>query len=382
MSLALAVGCTGTGSEGDDTTVRDGGPSRSVVALAAGEQHSLLVTAAGEVYAAGNNSDGQLGFPETTGALEAYTVVPDLVGAQDVEAGSATSFVKFDDGRFEAFGFAGNGRLGIGTVATPRQYGAAAMQGPALSVVRSGGGHSLGIDASGAAFGWGFNTSGELGIGSTMDQAVPTAVMVLSNVASFDAAAGGGHSAAVTDDGTVYTWGGNQSGQLGDAMVTPNVLTPSVLASVDAATAVAVGGTHTLVLKDDGTVWAWGTNGQGQLGRGMTSQVETPAAVPGLSNVMAIDAGRDFSIALASDGTVWTWGNNAQGQLGLGTSAGANQLSPTQVPGLSDVTRIVAGTAFALALKSDGTVWGWGLTDIAQFGNGIYDFQSDPIRVF
>ncbi|HEY0096920.1 MAG TPA: hypothetical protein VGB96_21510, partial [Archangium sp.] len=121
---------------------------------------------------------------------------------------------------------------------------------------------------------------------------------------------------------------------------------------------VATGYFHSLKLNLDGTVWAWGYNASGQLGNGTTTQSTTPVRVLGLGNVQSIAAGDHHSLALKKDGTVWTWGNNSHGQLGDGTTT--NRTTPVQVAGLSGVMNVTAGWFSSLALKQDGTVWAWG----------------------
>ena len=116
-----------------------------------------------------------------------------------------------------------------------------------------------------------------------------------------------------------------------------------------------------VAVKDDGSVWAWGDNGSGQLGDGTLANHSQPTSVPGLGNVTKVSAGGSYTpytLALKSDGSVLAWGDNSLGQLGDGTST--RRLSPVQVSGLDNVTSISAGGAYALALKSDGNAWGWG----------------------
>src|SRR6266481_9388501 len=128
--------------------------------------------------------------------------------------------------------------------------------------------------------------------------------------------------------------------------------------------------------RGQGTVWAWGLNGSGQLGNGTFTNSNTPAQVSGLSGVTAIAGGAEHSLALKSDGTVWAWGNNALGQLGNGTFTDSN--TPVQVLGpgglgyLTGVMAIAAGALDTLALKSDGTVWAWGYNADGELGNGTY----------
>jgi Regulator of chromosome condensation (RCC1) repeat/Carboxypeptidase regulatory-like domain len=134
----------------------------------------------------------------------------------------------------------------------------------------------------------------------------------------------------------------------------------------------------TVFLKGDGTVWAWGSNSNGQLGNGTTTDSSTPVQVSGLSGVTAVAAGSAHAIALKGDGTVWAWGSNSNGQLGNGTTTDSS--TPVQVSGLSGVTAVAAGSAYTIALKGDGTVWAWGSNSNGQLGNGTTDSLS-PVPV-
>ena len=136
----------------------------------------------------------------------------------------------------------------------------------------------------------------------------------------------------------------------------------------------AAGWYHSLALKADGTVWAWGYNFYGQLGNdtnaGKSTPNPTPQQVLGLPAIIAIAAGESHSLALAADGTVWGWGWNYYGQLGTGTNNLNNSPNPpTQISGLSNVTAISAGGYHSLAMTSNGTVWAWGYNFYGQLGN-------------
>jgi alpha-tubulin suppressor-like RCC1 family protein len=137
--------------------------------------------------------------------------------------------------------------------------------------------------------------------------------------------------------------------------------------------AVAAGHAHSLALKSDGTVWAWGANGLGELGDGTNTQRSTPVQVVGLSGVTEIAAGREFSLAIqgggASAGTVWAWGSNATGQLGEGSTLNRNV--PVLVLRLADVTAVAASDGWAMALRGDGTVWAWGTNAFGNLGPGV-----------
>ena len=121
---------------------------------------------------------------------------------------------------------------------------------------------------------------------------------------------------------------------------------------------VACGNSTTFAVKNDGTLWAWGANGAGQLGDGTTTRRYSPVQVTALARIVSVSAGGAHTVALTDDGSVWTWGGNGFGQLGDGTTT--KHSLPAQVAGLSDVTAVSAGDNFTMALKGDGTVWTWG----------------------
>lgn len=142
---------------------------------------------------------------------------------------------------------------------------------------------------------------------------------------------------------------------------------------------IAAGSGHTLALKNDGTVWAWGDNYYGQLGDGTTTERHAPVQVTGLAGVTAIAAGGGHTVALRNDGTVWAWGDNYYGQLGDATATESH--TPVQVTGLSGVTAIAGGGAHTVALKSDGTVWSWGDNSYGQLSDGTTTQRLTPVPV-
>src|SRR6266481_5688591 len=187
--------------------------------------------------------------------------------------------------------------------------------------------------------------------------------------------------------GTVWAWGNNGLGQLGNGTFTDSntpvqVLGPGCVGNLNGVTALAVGGgqnLHSLALKSDGTVWAWGFNNQGQLGNATFTSSNTPVQVSGLSGVTALAVGFSHSLALKSDGTVWAWGFNNQGQLGNGTNTDSN--TPVQTSGLTGVRAIAGGNYHSLAMKNDGTVWAWGSNGVGSLGNGTFTSSNTPAQV-
>jgi alpha-tubulin suppressor-like RCC1 family protein len=334
----------------------------------------------------GLNQDGRLGDGTT---MERHTPaqVQNLSGVKVFAAGAGHSLALKDDGTVWAWGLNSHGQLGDGTVAerhTPVQVGTPPLHN--VAAIAGGENWSLALKSDGTLWAWGENAIGQLGDGTTIERLTPVQVGMppLSHVTAI--AAGQGHNLALKDDGTVWAWGLNLVGQLGDG-TTIERLTPVQVGvpPLSGVTAVAGGNNHSLALKSDGTVWTWGWNINGQLGDGTTTDRNTPAVVPiqSVSGVKALAAGQNYSVALKDDGTVWTWGQNLVGQLGDGTTI--ERHTPVQVgmPHLSDVIAIAAhsGGGHNLALRSSGIVQAWGWNINGQLGDGTTTDRPFPVQV-
>lgn len=199
-------------------------------------------------------------------------------------------------------------------------------------------------------------------------------------------ALGGSHGAAVGADGTLYTWGNSDNGQIGDELTITRLSPVKILKN---AVAVAVGDTrqvrsgsyegklggHTLALLGDGTLWTWGENSQGQLGDGTRTKRNQPVQV--LENVSYIAAGNGFSFAIKTDGTLWAWGSNDFGQLGDGTRT--ERLQPVKI--MDDVRMVAAGAEHTLAIDTKGTLWTWGSNANGQLGDHSRIDSNLPIEI-
>lgn len=240
--------------------------------------------------------------------------------------------------------------------------------------------HILALKEDGTVWSWGGNWGGQLGDGTTWDRSVPGQVVGAAGALSLGdmkaVAAGWDHSLALKNDGTVWAWGANWSGQLGDNTTTNRSVPARVQGGLTTVKAIAAGDQFSLAVKEDGTVWAWGRNGTGQLGDNSTTDRTLPVQVATITGVKAIAAGADFGMALLSDGTVWTWGGNGEGQLGDGTTT--MKTAPAQVPGLTGVQAIAASWSHAVALKTDQNVLVWGSNWRGQIGNGTITMQLTP----
>ena len=253
-----------------------------------------------------------------------------------------------------------------------------------VTAVAAGGSHSLALLADASVVAWGNNEFGQLGDGTETNRGVPVAVGGLKEVTAI--AAGGSHSLALLKNGTVMAWGYNFHGQLGDGKLgteEAGETEPVPVKGLTKVKAIAAGGEHSLALLENGTVMAWGNDENGQLGNGtLKPSSDVPVAVKGLTGVTAISAGGEFSLALTSKGTVQAWGADEAGQLGnAGVEEGTSDV-PVPVEELSGVTAIAAGAEHALALLGGGTVMAWGSDTSGELGNGtIKPSEGKPVAV-
>ncbi len=240
--------------------------------------------------------------------------------------------------------------------------------GPLISAKED---HTLILKSDGTLWSCGLNDYGQLGDGSLIDRSTPVQVTGLTGAPVSSAAAGSYHSIALRSDGTVLAWGENGDGQLGDGNPSwAHGLGPVQAKGLTGITALAAGYWHSLALKNDGSVWAWGANGKGQLGNGTYDEQSVPMQVSGLAGITAIAAGTEFTLALKSDGTVWAWGDDTYGQLGDNNDGSVETYrnAPVPVSGLTGISAISAGYDHSLFLKNDGTVWTCGRNDTLQCG--------------
>ncbi len=319
-----------------------------------------------------------------------------LSGAEDLVPLPSTTPVRGRSIRW-AWGYNVYGALGDGT--TTNNHSPVQMHDHAeLVTLKALGNHALALASDETVRAWGYNSSGQLGDGTTTGRFTPVQVKDLNDPTGFltdvkDIAAGNEHSLALKNDGTVWAWGDNKFGRLGDGTTNQHPMPVQVkgengVGFLTDVEAVAAGKEQGFALRADGTVWAWGYNAYGQLGDGTRTDRSTPVRVSGLEDIVAISPGHGHCLALKADGTVWAWGVGFLGQLGDGTTALST--IPVRVHGLTDVVAISGGGAHSLALKSDGTVWAWGANSAApldgsgggQLGDGTTTNRSIPARVW
>jgi len=272
-----------------------------------------------------------------------------------------------------AWGDNASGELGDGTTTGRAVFGP--VSGLASGIVQVAAGRdfswSLAVTSTGAAWAWGDNAAGQLGDGTTTQRTTPVQVKGLTGATVV--AAGGTFSLALRSDGTVWAWGDGQYGQLGNGTRTSS-LVPVMVKGLTGVIRIAAGDRFSLAVRSDGTVWAWGNNSDGELGTGTTTSSLVPVKVNGLAGATGIAAGTDAGYAILASGTgqtsLWAWGGNGNGDLGDGTTAA--HLTPELVTGITapGIADISAGSWFAVAVGTDGSVWGWGDDSAGELGNG------------
>ncbi len=239
--------------------------------------------------------------------------------------------------------------------------------------IAAGQSQALALRSDGSVWTWGTNQVGEMGISNLTGSYFPLRISGVSNVTGI--AAGWQHSLAVESNGTVWAWGANNGGQLGNG--NNNNIVPVPVTGITNAVAVSGGSAHSLALLANGQVMAWGTNAQGQLGNGTYNSTNQPIFVSNLTNAVKVVAGGYHSVALDASGVVWCWGYGYDGEIGNGH----NNFTPTPVAVLSNIVDIAAGAKHSVVLKNDGTVWAWGYNGNGQLGLGNTNATNVPTLV-
>jgi alpha-tubulin suppressor-like RCC1 family protein len=350
----------------------------------------------GYLYGFGANGSGQIGdgsvvnksSPVKIGLLNDWKLVKKSMPSDSYPTISFSFAIK-NNGTLWSWGRNGNGQLGLGDTvnrSSPVQVGSLSdWLDVACGYTREISTHTISVKSDGTLWSWGSNGTGQLGLGNSIPRSSPVQITASSDFRSVSAS--GSFSFAIKNNGTLWSWGRNNNGQLGLGD-TVSRSSPVQVGSLSdwldvACSAVDYYSAHTIAVKSDGTLWSWGSNGTGQLGLGDSTPRSSPVQI-GLGNDWySVSAGKNHSIAIKNNSTIWAWGWNFRGQLGNGQSGfdSVNISSPIQIGSYSDWKLASAGREYSIAVRSNGTLWSWGLNDNGQLGLGDTVDRSSPVKI-
>lgn len=353
--------------------------------VSAGYDHTLAVKYDGSLWAWGGNDEGQLGL----GYIFSDKLVPTQVGDETdwdhVSAGRYYSMAVKTDRTLWTWGNNNYGKLGLGQNVYGQLVPTKVGSETNWEDISAGYYHSMAVKTDGTLWTWGRNDFWQLGrvvSGGSSWSGVPA--MVGNDTNWSKVSAGNYHSTAIKTNGTLWTWGRNNFMQLGLGNITDTKPVPTRVGNAEDWKKVSAGSWHTLAIKTGGTLWAWGANQYGQLGRGYAGG--NPSGVPtmvagNLTTWNNVDAGGWHTLATKTDGTLWSWGYNGSGELGLDDDQSNWQAWPTQVNSVPRWNHISAGEHHSMGIRKDSTLWSWGRNDSGQLGLGDTDTRFEPIKV-
>jgi len=348
-----------------------------VIALTSGAGHSCAIIAVGGVRCWGYNEYGQLGNGSTNQSRIPVTVTG-LAGGTAMASGRDHNCAIVAGGAVRCWG--SNRYEQLGSITNLSVAPVTVMDLTGATSLALGTDHSCAIMAAGAVQCWGKNSLRQLSNGSTSTlSATPVAVVGLAGVTAL--ALGGAHTCALMTGGAVGCWGSNEFGQLGNgnASIFPSGI-PVTVTGLNAATALALGYSHSCAIVAGGAVRCWGRNNFGQLGNGGFNDSTTPVAVTGLSGATALALGFSHSCAIVAGGAVQCWGYNDNGQLGS-VSVPIWSATPLTVASLIGATALALGGGHSCAIVTGGAVRCWGYNGNGQLGNGSLNDSTTPVAV-
>ncbi len=337
-----------------------------------------FVPLASKLYSWGKNNFGQLGQNDLV-----YRSSPVQVGSlgtwSNISVDGQSCLATKTDGTLWSWGRNNVGQLGQNNQisrSSPVQVGALTT----WSNISIGNLSCLATKTDGTLWSWGYNYYGQLGqnIAYSINKSSPVQVGALTTWSNISA--GVASCLATKTDGTLWSWGRNQVGQLGQSDVIDRS-SPVQVGALTTWSKVSTNHYSCLATKTDGTLWSWGYNVYGQLGQNIAYTINrsSPVQIGALTTWLNISAGQYSCLATKTDGTLWSWGRNDRGQ--LGQSNVINRSSPVQVGALTTWLNISAGRYSCLATKTDGTLWSWGYNYYGQLGQNNTIYRSSPVQV-
>ena len=347
--------------------------------ISAGGNHVLAIGNNDKIWGWGSNFLGALGLAATSGdQLNPVPCANTNIFSKISAGGNEFSIALKPDGTLWSTGLNDYGELGIGSYVNKSSF---TQIGVATNwqTFSAGGLHTLALKTDGTLWSWGGNSEGQLGNNTTVESTSPIQIGVATNWATVSA---GGYyfSAAIKTDGTLWTWGNDSFGELGNGTVLGQQLVPTQIGIDTNWKTISAGQYHSLALKTDGSLWAWGSNSYGALGDGTTTTRPAPIQIGSATDWDTIVAGSFASYAIKTDGTLWSWGYNQYGQLGNGTTV--NTPVPTQIGSDTNWKEVSSKFGYyAIALKTDGSAWSWGLNMSGYLGDGTRTQRLSPVPI-
>jgi len=333
-----------------------------------------------QLWTWGWNIFGELGDNTTVNKSSPVTTVAGGTNWKQVAAAifrtQQTAAIK-TDGTLWTWGHGSFGELGDNTAVNKSSPVTTAGGGTNWKQVACGYWNAAAIKTDGTLWSWGYNGYGQLGDNTAVNKSSP--VQPTGGGTNWKQVACGYHTAAIKTDGTLWSWGYNSNGQLGDNTVVSKSSPVTTVAGGTNWKQVACGYTHTAAIKTDGTLWTWGSNSNGQLGNNTAGDKSSPiTTVAGGTTWKQVAGGSFHTAAIKTDGTLWTWGSNGNGQLGNNSTVDIS--SPVTTAGGGTNWKQVAGGSYqTAAIKTDGTLWTWGYNGYGNLGDNTAVDKSSPI---
>jgi alpha-tubulin suppressor-like RCC1 family protein len=367
-------GQLGTGATTDRTSPTRVGTATNWTDLSVGAWHTCALKTDHTLWCWGENQDATLGDGTTTDRLE-----PTRIGDGDnwarVGAGSTVTCALTSGGVLYCWGYNASGQVGDGTTTkrlVPRKIG---TEGNWVTVDSSGH-HTCGVDVQGSLWCWGHNANGRLGDGTQVNRWSPT--LTDDQRRWVGVACGRFHTCAVAADGSAWCWGDNGDGQLGTGRPVSKLRPTLVSDEADWGAPVA-GSFQTMARKSDGSLWGWGASyPEGRLATPNTGHAAEPTRSQGESLWRDVGVGWTHACGVLSAGSLWCWGGNNYGQLGRGNTN--TYTNPVEVLASSDLVSLGLGNNHGCAVRGNGTLWCWGVNVDGQLGIGRTSAHSVPVQ--
>ena len=384
-------GTSGVGGNATANTGGGGGGSGNVRATGGGGKtgglggSGVVIFRIPSVYKA--NFDAGIEFSSNRYDVPNYAIYNVTSGIGSFSIGYFDEF--YTENSLFTFGWNNEGQLGDGT--TTSKSSLTQISGEWIDIT-NGINFTVGIKKDGTLWAWGHNNLGQLGTGTVNSPGRSTTPLQIGTDTNWQSVKAGsssnadGHILALKTNGTLWAWGNQNNGQLGNGLSSGSIATPTRIGEDTDWASISAGDRSSAAIKTNGDLYMWGRNNRGQLGDGTTTEKPTPTRIG--SGYKKVSCGKIrsstgygyFTVAIKTDGTLWAWGDQTVGQLGNGASSG-NETTPQQIGSDTDWDKIATGGGFTLAIKTNKTLWGWGRNNDGQLGDGTKTERTTPTQI-